>query len=116
VSSAATLLYHPQVAESPADDPLKLSPKHQRFADVETGLLGFLHFYRRYAPYRPLQGLDAIRALRWYYGALFIHADMLFTAELRYTRFATLAVRTCSQDLNRVLPNAQQWRVAHWLI
>jgi hypothetical protein len=69
------------MAESPIVDPRESGRKHQRFADVETGLLGLFHFYRAYGHFLQGRTLHAVRASRWYYSALMMHADMLFTVD-----------------------------------
>jgi hypothetical protein len=67
--------------DSPIVDPRESGRRHQRFADVETGLLGLFHFYRAYGHFLQGSTLYTVRASRWYYSALLMHADMLFTVD-----------------------------------
>jgi hypothetical protein len=75
-------VYHPSsMAEALIVDPRESGRRHQRFADVETGLLGLFHFYRAYGQLLQGRTLHPVRASRWYYSALMMHADMLFTVD-----------------------------------
>jgi hypothetical protein len=68
--------------DSPPDEAgVNMLRSHSRLADLETGLLGLLHFYDMYDRFVRGTGLNEVRAARWYYSALMMHADMLFTVD-----------------------------------